>query len=89
MARPDDIPEDVWEAAVYRSSYVACSHAVYLEVRECVARAIMAGRKAERERCANIAFDDGKTYGGQGAEWLAGHMYARRKIADAIRGGHQ
>jgi hypothetical protein len=46
MSRPDDIPQDVWDAA--ERAYV---HDDYFEQVEMTARAIL----AERERCAKVA----------------------------------
>lgn len=56
MSRPEDIPQDVWEAA---SRMVADAGnnggGVYvLTLRPTISRALMAERAAERERCASL-----------------------------------
>lgn len=48
MSRPEDIPQDVWEAAE-RPVWLAVHSSLPMQVE--VARAIM----AERERCAKVA----------------------------------
>lgn len=56
MSRPEDIPQDVWDAAfaamppINRDAYETSPYAMVLHLG--FARAIM----AERDRCARIAF---------------------------------
>lgn len=49
MSKPDDIPQDVWDKAVWSLEYP--------HYREAIARAIMAAKAEEREECAKIASD--------------------------------
>lgn len=52
MSRPEDIPQDVWSAAVDVTKSQPTSFG-WAKITEAVARAIM----AEREACANVGFD--------------------------------
>lgn len=91
--KPDDIPEDVWEAAeatqdraIERckaarfavSDYPFASGAAKYVLDDEIARAIM----AERGRCAKIAEGFEQT-----RDWVPGSLYdaLRREVAAAIR----
>jgi hypothetical protein len=71
MVRPDDIPQDVWEAAKATGTEMRKNQPIY-DI-EPIARAIM----AERERCAleaRTALQD----------WLMAH-YGAKGIPDGLR----
>ena len=75
MSRPDDIPQDVWDAV---SGLPIISENFDDADFACVARAIM----AEREACAQIAHGFP-----QNRDWVPGSLYGaiRREVAAAIR----
>ena len=77
MTRPEDIPEDVWEAGLAAWRKDGCS----APEPNTYARAIL----AERERCAQRAEAKDR----EGREWVAGSLFGniRREIAADIRGG--
>lgn len=72
MTKPDDIPQDVWEAASDAHHELTNSHAANETI---IARTIM----AERERCASMAERIGKKWG-----WSV----AVNLIVSNIRSGH-
>jgi hypothetical protein len=77
--KPDDIPQDVWDAARKLG---------FLRGREIIARAIM----AERERCAQIAANHPKVIptwsrGGGPPGFGAERFPTQAEIATAIRKG--
>jgi hypothetical protein len=90
MSRPNDIPEDVWEAARDR--------VVMLDTDDCrcpecgdartemVARAVL----AEQDRCAKVAAERGyellKPHFGYGRGADSTHIVLANKIASFIRG---
>lgn len=53
MSRPEDIPEDVWEAAGQTVALMPDRPPFKIDVQGAIARAIL----AERERCAKIVED--------------------------------
>lgn len=86
MSKPDDIPQDVWDAAEKPAFRVKMDAAAgqWWDIHPTIARAIM----AERERCANVAeADNGLAPGGAG-KFDFGPNTARR-IASAIRNPSQ
>jgi len=89
MARPDDIPEDVWNTAMDLALEVA-ERGNYENAADLLARAIMAEREAQRERDAQISL----ALDIQAMGWMtrcddpaqAGISEAKDAIAAAIRG---
>lgn len=72
MTKPDDIPQDVWDKASKHVVYTA-RIAVNEAQQVSVARAIIAAKAEEREKCADLAWVQAK----QGA--------THDQIASAIR----
>lgn len=69
--KPDDIPQDVWDAAGRVPLPPAMSGpARWRDVlQETIARATLAERDAQRERDAKIADDVGNSYGDDETGW--------------------
>jgi hypothetical protein len=91
MSRPEDIPESVWLEAgmLFDRLYDAepnLEGGCYQGVTDTIARAIMAERAAERERCASIA--DAYEVGARdnAGQFDRGFDAAAFRIARAIRG---
>lgn len=76
MSKPDDIPQDVWDAAC------RAWDSTDFPGREMTARAIIAAKADEREACAQIADDAGNPYKG-GSRGVAQEQ--AHSIAAAIR----
>jgi len=60
MSRPEDIPQDVWEAAekaLMQANIKAHMLAEPTDPLECISRAIIAAKEEEREACAQLAWD--------------------------------
>lgn len=55
MSKPDDIPQDVWDAARKPAKIACAPHNTPFIAHAVVARAIMAAVEAEREGCAQVA----------------------------------
>lgn len=89
MAKPEDIPQDVWDAAVeaYAGYGLAGEYATHtVPVYERIARAIMAAteRAVERVEFALLDFgDDGND------DYGRGYAFAREQALAAIRHGSQ
>jgi hypothetical protein len=89
MAKPDDIPQDVWDAALEPSekAYIAFR---YDEAQAIVARAMMAAAAKEREACALIAdknaqIDPQEDNVDPSEEFEIGGRVRARAVAAAIR----
>lgn len=74
MSKPDDIPQDVWGAADVIFHNVSNEN-----LREAIARAIMAAKVEEREACLRDVFDS--------TDYLHDERdhFIKDEIADAIR----
>lgn len=81
MARPDDVPEDVWRAAVAVTSRQPTAFG-WRKITEDVAKAIL----AERERCAAEADD---LHAGEFVDeaYAEGYFTALDLVGAAIRKG--
>jgi hypothetical protein len=81
MAKPEDIPQDVWDAAVEATRYRD------ITLDEAIARAIMAAT----ERAAQVAESYRERNLGEatGSAYADGHFVACGRIAAAIRNGAQ
>ncbi len=73
--KPDDIPQDVWGAAIAATRYK------HIMLDEAIARAIM----AERERCANVAEARNELY----SRFYANGPLVCSEIASSIRSGEE
>jgi hypothetical protein len=58
MSKPEDIPQDVWEAAALPSEYVDA-----IDRRYHISRAIMAAKEQERAACVSIVFGSYRSRG--------------------------
>ena len=77
--RPDDIPQDVWDAA--QDAVLGDTGDMDFDISLAIARTVM----AERERCANAcnAFDAPVS----DSDFVHGQATAAQQIRSAIRGG--
>lgn len=92
MSKPEDIPQDVWDAAAIKAleyvewlipqpDYVSDSEFVLTQV---LARTILAAKAEEREACAQVADEHSGPFA-EGSIFGAGETFAANKIAAAIR----
>lgn len=86
MAKPDDIPQDVWEAAFtahFNEPLTDKTEAAMMPLDGLMVRQTARAIIAERERCSKIAEDDRAPYHGKPKSIARETSLA---IAQAIRG---
>ena len=89
MSKPDDIPQDVWDAAVplalqYVEWLIPAPHD-YAGSEDVLTKVIARAIMVERERCAKVADD----YPSRDPAGDGNGYWAAEEIAAAIRGGAQ
>ena len=75
MTKPDDIPQDVWDAVYFLDWVRGDGWPLALPPKEVAARAIMSARAEEREACAKIADDREAICADAVAKVEAGELY--------------